>query len=379
MKLLPTLTIFTAMLLTVACGGSRSHSADDFTQEIYTPHYAAGFSITGIDGDASTLITVRNPWQGAAGVEQQLLLLREGEHAPKGFTGQVVKAPIRHAVCMSSSHVAMFDAIGQVRRVNGVSGIDYISNKHVQEHRLCGEVRDVGYDTNINFELLAAMRPDIVLLYGVTGENTLVSNKLRELGIPYMYVGEYVEEDPLGKAEWMVAVAEMCNCREEGEHIFATIRERYETIKAAVPHAAVRPKVMLNTPYRDTWFMPSSRSYMIRLVEDAGGEYIYKDNDGDSSVAVDLEQAYLLANSADVWLNVGAVNTLGELTSQNPKFASAPAVAQQKVYNNNARQTPAGGSDFWESGVVRPDRILEELTGILQGSDEGLYYYKKLR
>jgi len=48
---------------------------------------------------------------------------------------------------------------------------------------------------------------------------------------------------------------------------------------------------MLNTPYRDTWFMPSSRSFMVRLIEDAGGEYVYTKNDSDTSVAVDLEEA----------------------------------------------------------------------------------------
>ena len=31
----------------------------------------------------------------------------------------------------------------------------------------------------LNFELLAAMRPDLMLLYGVTGENTIVTGKLR--------------------------------------------------------------------------------------------------------------------------------------------------------------------------------------------------------
>lgn len=64
----------------------------------------------------------------------------------------------------------MFDALGEVRRISGVSGIDYISNTYVNEHRYCGEVRDVGYDTNLNFELLASMRPDLVLLYGVTAK-----------------------------------------------------------------------------------------------------------------------------------------------------------------------------------------------------------------
>lgn len=382
MKRFSTLISALCVLLATACGGSGVRSADDFTIEIYTPAYASGFAIRSTDDDASTLITVRNPWQGAGDVEQHLLVLRDGAEAPAGFEGQIVKAPVRHVVCMSSSHVAMFDAIGEVRRVSGVSGIDYISNAHVNEHRYCGEVRDVGYDTNLDFELLAVMRPDLVLLYGVTGENTVVTGKLRELGIPYIYVGDYMEESPLGKAEWLIVPAELCNVRDKGAETFRGIADRYNALKAATAAAAAaRPKVMLNTPYRDTWFMPSSRSFMVRLIEDAGGEYIYTKNDSDTSVAIDMEEAYLLANAADVWLNVGPCNTLAELTAQNPKFAEVPAVRDRMVFNNNRRQTPAGGSDFWESGVVRPDLVLRDLNAILRPETAvtaELHYYKRL-
>ena len=281
---------------------------------------------------------------------------------------------------MSSSHVAMFDAIGQAKRISGVSGIDYISNPYVREHRLCGEVRDVGYDTNLNFELLAAMRPDLMLLYGVTGENTVVTGKLRELGIPYIYIGDYMEESPLGKAEWLMVAAELCNVRDKGAETFRGIAARYNALKNRIAKAArsPRPKVMLNTPYRDTWFLPSSQSYMIRLIEDAGGEYVYTKNDSDTSVAVDMEEAYLLANAADFWLNVGPCNTLAELTAQNPKFSGIPVVRSRNVYNNNRRQTPAGGSDFWESGVVRPDLVLRDLRTIFSGDSVPTCYYKRL-
>ena len=135
---------------------------------------------------------------------------------------------------------------------------------------------------------------------------------------------------------------------------------------------------MLNTPYRDTWFLPSSQSYMIRLIEDAGGEYVYTKNDSDTSVAVDMEEAYLLANAADFWLNVGPCNTLAELTAQNPKFSGIPVVRSRNVYNNNRRQTPAGGSDFWESGVVRPDLVLRDLRTIFSGYSIPTCYYKRL-
>lgn len=373
-RLIPTL----AAALALSCGGPSEPALSDFTTDVYTPAYASGFDIRGNDDDASTLVTIRNPWQGGSSVEQHLLVLRDGAKAPAGFAGQAVKAPVRRVVCMSSSHVAMFDAIGQARRVTGVSGIDYISNSHVQEHRLCGEVREVGYDTNLNFELLAAMRPDIVLMYGVTGENTVVTGKLRELNIPYIYIGDYVEESPLGKAEWLVVAAELCNLRDAGADTLRRIARDYRALKARSAPQTARPKVMLNTPYRDTWFLPPVNSYMVRLIEDAGGEYVYPQNDSNASTAVDLEEAYLLANGADYWINVGPCNTLAELTAQNPKFSGIPVVRNRRVYNNNCRQTPAGGSDFWESGVVRPDRVLRDLQTIFSGGSDSTYYYKRL-
>ena len=64
----------------------------------------------------------------------------------------------------------------------------------------------MGYDGNMNYERLLSLSPDIVLLFGVSGASAM-EPKLRELGIPYAYMGEYLEQSPLGKAEWLVAVA----------------------------------------------------------------------------------------------------------------------------------------------------------------------------
>ena len=138
MKPFPHLLLLLAAAFAIGCSGPAKHTLSDFTTEVYTPAHASGFDIRGRDKDAATLVTVRNPWQGAGNVEQHLLILREGAKAPAGLDAQVVKAPVRHVVCMSSSHVAMFDALGEVRRISGVSGIDYISNTYVNEHRYCG-------------------------------------------------------------------------------------------------------------------------------------------------------------------------------------------------------------------------------------------------
>ena len=109
----------------------------------------------------------------------------------------------------------MLDAIGETGRVVGVSGIDYISNPDIQARR--DSVGDVGYEGNINYELLLSLDPrPRVAFYGVNGASSM-EGKLKELDIPFMYVGDYLEESPLGKAEWLVALSEVIGKRAEGE------------------------------------------------------------------------------------------------------------------------------------------------------------------
>ncbi|MCM1353023.1 MAG: ABC transporter substrate-binding protein [Alistipes senegalensis] len=369
------------LLLVLAFTGCRNKSSklDDFNRSLYVPEYATGFDIKGADGKGSILITVTNPWQGTDSITTQLFIARDGETVPEGFSGQVLESNAKRIVAMSSTHIAMLDAIDEDGRVVGVSGIDYISNPNIQARR--DSIGDVGYEGNINYELLLSLDPDLVLLYGVNGASSM-EGKLKELGIPFMYVGDYLEESPLGKAEWMVALSEVIGKRAEGEKIFAAIPVRYNALKKRVADNALdAPSVMLNTPYGDNWFMPSTESYVARLVKDAGGDYIYKKNTGNASVPIDLEEAYLLASQADMWLNVGMANTLDELKASCPKFTDTRCFRNGYIYNNNARTNPAGGNDYYESAVVNPDLVLRDLVKIFHPElvEEDFVYYKQLK
>ena len=369
------------LLLSLAFTGchNKSSKLNDFNQSVYVPEYAKGFDIKGADGKESVLITVTNPWQGADSVTTWLYIARNGEEVPEGYTGQVLEGEAKHIVAMSSTHIAMLDAIGEVGRITGVSGLDYISNSDIQARR--DSIGDVGYEGNINYELMLSLDPDLVLLYGVNGANSMES-KLKELGIPFMYVGDYLEEAPLGKAEWMVALSEVVDKRENGKKTFATIPVRYNALKKKVAENAKNsPTVMLNIPYGDSWFMPSTESYAIRLISDAGGDYIYKKNTGNASKPIDLEEAYLLASDADMWLNVGMLNTLDELKASCPKFVDTRCFKTGNVYNNNARVNSSGGNDYFESAVVHPELVLRDLVKIFHPElvEEDFVYYKKLK
>lgn len=367
------------ILLAGALSGCRGKAASSavFTRAVYTPQYASGFDILGAEGWQSTVIRVRNPWQGAKEVEMAYFIARNGEKPPRDFRGGVIRAGAERIVCMSSTYIAMLDALGQVGRVVGVSGMEYISNPHVLARR--DEIKDVGAE--INYESLVGLKPDLVLLYGVSDALAATTDKMNELGISYMYVGDYLEESPLGKAEWMVVLSELTDCRAAGERVFGAVPERYDALKRLVSGVTRRPAVMLNTPWNDSWMMPSVNNFVVRLIRDAGGDYIYPKNTSHSSVAIGLETAYGLIREADVWLNTGRVTSLAELLAVDEKFSDAKAVREKKVYNNNLRLTPGGGNDYWESGCVRPDVVLRDLIRILHPEllEEGdLYYYRHL-
>ena len=385
MKRLLSIVALVVVALFVSCS---NNSVVRDTEPIYTPRYAKGFAIERDKTSGELLLCVKNPWQGAENVAF--------------YTKIDTVAPPKRIIAMSSSHSAMLEAVECGDRVVGLSGCCFISSPAMIKAIEEGEIFDVGYDSSLDFERIVSLKADVVLLYGVAGEAKTMTNKFDELGIPYIYIGDYLEDSPLGKAEWVVAISYLCGVEDEGKAFFAGVEERYNTLRASVS-ATSRPRVMLNLPYRDTWFMPPHNSYMVRLIEDAGGEYILTENGkrkteneklktrnedlstlnsqlSTKSTPISLEEALVLASRSDYWLNLGQVNSLEELKAAAPRFMDIKSVRAYRIYNNTKRTNSGGGSDFWESGAVRPDLILKDLVQILHhdAPTEELYYYRKL-
>ena len=374
MKRLLSIVALVVVALFVACGGQ---TVERDTETLYAPRYANGFTIERDKASGEVLLCVKNPWQGAENVVY--------------YSKIDTITPPKRIIAMSSSHSAMLEAIECSDRVVGLSGCRFISSPAIVKGVEEGKIVEVGYDSAFDFERIVSLNADMVLLYGVAGEAKAMTNKFDELAIPYIYIGDYLENSPLGKAEWVVAISYLCGEGDRGKAFFAGVEERYNALRNKQYCSAYKPRVMLNLPYRDTWFMPSNGSYMVRLIEDAGGEYVLTENGkqktgnddkiANTSKPISLEEALLLASSADFWLNLGQINSLAELQAEAPRFMGVDAVKFGRIYNNTKRTNPSRGSDFWESGTVRPDIILADLVKILhyEAPTDSLYYYKKLQ
>jgi len=344
------------------------------TEINYSPEYARGFSLH-TKGD-TTVLKITDPWQYASGTEFNYVLTPNA--SPKVMNE--IKTPVTNAICMSTTHVALLSALEQTDVISGISGVENVSDSGVIA--LKNKIHEVGYGVNISYELIFSLQPDVIFAYGVMGEFAAVEEKLNELGIKVVYIGEYLEDSPLGKAEWLVAMSAFFNKQEFAIQKFKTIAENYSNAQSKLLETAHKPTIMLNVPYNDTWYLPGNKSYMTTFLRDAGAEYIYSEYDKKESFPMSIENAFVISQRADIWLISNAAKSLAELKNIDSRMSDIPAFRNKKVYNSNKRVNPAGGDDFWESGIIKPDIILKDMIKIFHPEimpEHELYFYTQLQ
>lgn len=321
--------------------------------------YASLFSLSD-SGNSKSLLTVFSPYDSSCDS-----LMTDGS--------------MDRIVCMSSTAVAAFSALGAGDCVIGVSGIDYISDPYIRDHSdlIC----DVGYDADLNYEGIVSIQPDIVLAYSTSSVKPSYVSKLESLGIPVLVLYDYLEEHPLARTEYLKLYGTLVGKREEADSLFNVIADNYERLAARVSASEPVP-VLMNLPYAGIWYIPGKDNYMSKLLSDAGA-YVPGAKAGSASSTISIERAYELSGQAKLWLNPGWCTSKEEIAAVHPLIAEFPILSNGRIFNNIKRCTPMGGNDFWESGSLRPDLILNDLVQMIHPelSDPGdsLFYHIELK
>ncbi len=343
--------------------------------------YARGFSITKYDG--YKILDVFDPWQGAKQISFRYLLSEKGFHLPDSLIGSatVIYTPVERLVCTSTTHIALLEALGKTESVVGISGAGLITNMNIHNRINTGEIRDIGYDRELNYEILISLWPEMVIIYGVESEVTGFINKLNDLNIPVVMNGEYLEENPLGKLEWIKFIAAFFNLEKEATEIFDSVENKYISLKSRVDSVTNKPVVMTGLPWKDVWYVSAGNTTVARFIEDAGGEYLWKDLKSSKAIPMGLESVYEKAAKVEIWINPGTAGSLSDVLNEDDRFRHFLPVRNGKVFNNIARLNPSGGNDYWESGLTHPHWILKDLIHIFHPEvepDHELFYYHKL-
>ena len=343
--------------------------------------YATGFSYERNDGDI--IITVKDPWQKAKNTQFRYILTNDSVTPGKYKNDDIViNIPVTQVVCLSTTHIGFIDRLGMTGTISGISGKDLVVNGALRSLIDSSRVFDVGYDENINYELLLDLDPDVVFAYGVTSSVTRMMAKLKELDIPVVLVAEFLEEDPLAKMEWIRFFGCFYDMLPEASGIFDSAALEYNRLKETAARAERKPAVILGLPWRGTWYISGGSSYISRLISDAGGDYLWSSLDYKDSRPVGLEKVYEKALQADYWLNTGDAASKKDIISVDERFGKLKVFDTGNIYNNNRMLSPSGGNAYFESGVVEPQIILADLISILHPQllpSHKLKYYQQLQ
>ena len=355
----------------------KSADHEDFYIEM---RYARGFDIE--DHSKYKLIHVYNPWQNLKG-KSITYLLYSGESAlPESVKYDVaIPVPVSRVICTSTTHIAMIGALEERGSIIGVSGKQYINDPLIRSGIKNGDVQDIGYEQSMNYEMILTIKPDVIFMYGVTGDVTPIISRLISLGIPVVLNAEYLESDPLARTEWIKFMSCFYNKLDKGIEFFGQQEEAYLQLKNIISTVPNRPSVLAGLPWKNTWWVPGGRSHAAVLIRDAGGRYIWENDSSKEALALDIEAVYNQAGQADFWINSGSAASLTELLNTDPRLQLFKPYRDSSVYNNNARLNLSGGNDYWESGVIYPFLVLKDLISIFHPEilqEHTLVYYKKM-
>jgi len=379
-KIVSLLAIF--FILVESCGGKKeNHARQGIIGNEAIISRAERFTLEKKTG--WTEIKIINPWQGATGVNQTYYLLKRGSAIPYGLdTMSVIFVPIRKIVCMSTTHIAMISELGEGNSIEGVSGTGLIYSPDITSNVKKGLVSEVGYEANLNKELILKISPDLIMIYGIGSESSGYVGKIKELGIKVIINGDYLETDPLGRAEWIKLFGALY-CKENmADSIFNSEVDEYNRLKSFIgKNIKTRPKVLLGLPFKDTWYISPGNSFISKLISDSGGDYLWKDTESSISMPYGIENVYLKGLTADYWLNIGSAGSKNDISSVDPRFNDLPCFKNGNLYNNNKRINSNGGNDYWESASLHPYRLLNDIAIILHPelfNDQELFYYRKI-
>jgi iron complex transport system substrate-binding protein len=364
----------------VNCTPSRREPSGNPTDSAsFQIKYAQGFKVS--DHGSYKTVEVTYPYQGAQS-GYTYLLVQKGEPIPAHDPATpVITIPLESIVCTSTTHIPALDYLNETDALIGFPSTDYISSAKMRTRIDEGKVKDLGIDKGMNLEMLAMLKPSMVMGYSMNNDLGQLK-KIQELGIPIVVNAEYLEKHPLGRAEWIKFMALFFNKEKEADSVFRLIELEYNKTRELVKRVSASPTVMSGIVYGDTWFLPGGQNYAAKLLDDAGCHYLWNDDPSNGFLELSFESVYAKAKDADLWIGVGSFRSLAEIKAAEERYVRFKPFQDGKVYTYNFRQGAKGGSEFLELGYLRPDFILKDLVKVAHPElmpEYSLYFYGRLK
>ena len=341
--------------LTVESGLDLQY-ADQFTVDYYTGGYALIHIVDGND----------------------YLVVPENKPVPDGLadTTVVLTQPLDHIYLVATSAMDLFcalDGIGSIR----LSGTDergwYIDEAKAAMQN--GAMLYAGKYSAPDYELIYAEQCDLAVESTMIYHSPEVKEQLERLGVPVLVERSSYESSPLGRMEWLKLYGVLLNREEAAEAIYQQALDSLRPVMEQENTGKTVAFFYINSNGSAT--VRKSNDYVAKMIEMAGGTYIFSDLGNDNALStmnMQMEMFYTGAKDADIIIYNSTIDR--ELHSIDELLAKSPLLADFKAVRNG--DVWCTGQNLFQSTMGLGDMILDIHAVLTEEAPEPLTYLHRL-
>jgi iron complex transport system substrate-binding protein len=295
----------------------------------------------------------------------------------------IIKGSCHRIASLSSVYTSMLYELNELSHVIAVDNIDYYNNDSVKKMFANKKLVELNRNVQMDIEKAIQLSPDIIFTFGMVGSKDVANEKITRAGIPIVVTLDHLEKTPLARAEWIKFFGAFTGKRNKADSLFDQVKKHYRELKELAASSRIRPTVFTEIKYGEIWYAPGGNSYAASFIKDANANYVWQADSSTGSLHLGFEEVFIKAKDADFWLNQSLVKSKAELLALESRYAEFKAFKTGNLYNNIKHSNEKGYSDYWETGIIFPDRVLSDLVNIFHPElapqiKNDLYYYRKL-
>lgn len=363
-------------ILGTSCGSKSEEKKDSIKIEVTsTIRHAKGFDIQDF-GDFKKLI-IKTPYPDAQETfEFVLTRTKDATSSEKSIV-----TPIQKIVVTSTTHIPMLELLEVEDRLIGFQSTQYVSSERTRARIDSGYVKELGKEFALNTEVLFDIQPDVVIGFAMTKTNKTY-NLIEQNGIPVIINGDWLEETPLGRAEWIKFFGVLFDKEKEADSIFNQIEKDYLDAKDIAKKSQQQPSILSGAIMRnDVWSLPGGESFVAKFLEDANLNYLWKDSQGKGSLNLSFESVLDKAQNADFWIAPGYFSSKSQMLDANKNYVRFTAFQKNTIYTPSTKTGATGGVIYYELAPTRPDLVLKDIIKITHPDllpDYELVFFEKM-
>ncbi|CAL2103300.1 ABC transporter substrate-binding protein [Tenacibaculum sp. 190130A14a] len=318
--------------------------------------YAKGFDIIK-DGSLTKLI-IKKPYKDSKETFEYIVSYNKQPNS--------IKVPVEKLVVTSTTHIPMIELLEKEDAIIGFPHTKYISSEKTRKLVDNGSIVEIGKEASLNTEILLDLQPELVVGFAVSNISK-VYKTIESAGIPVVMNGGWLEETPLGRAEWIKFFGLILDKEKEADSIFSVIEQNYLNAKQIALKSNKQPTILSGAIMNsEVWNLPAGESFVAQYLKDANLNYLWGKTKGRGSLSLSFESVLDKGQNADVWIAPGYFNTKEQMLQSNTNYQQFSAFKNDKVYTPNLRKGSTGGTIYFELAPVRPDLVLKDIIKITQ-------------